>query len=193
MSRLQVGARAPGIEALTVTGTRLRIPDPGARFVHLQFRRFAGCPICNLHLLELSRRMAEFDAADIRQVVVFHSSREELLAHSSLLKFDCIADPAKLLYRQFGVEASIFALLRPAALWAGVRAVWTTGRLPKRAENGVLGLPADFLIDPAGRLEAVHYGAHADDNWDAETILRLADDGSVRRFTNLSIQQGDFL
>ena len=36
-------------ELVSVTGNRIAVPDPN-RLAHLQFRRFAGCPICNLHL-----------------------------------------------------------------------------------------------------------------------------------------------
>jgi peroxiredoxin len=173
VNKLRKGAQAPPINEVSVTGNLVRIPDPDVRSTHLQFRRFAGCPICNLHLMEIGRRMAEFKAENIREVVVFHSSKEELLEHQSLLKFECIADPGKLLYRKFGVETSVFSLLHPAALLAALRAVLTTMRIPKQTENGALGLPADFLIGPTGRIEAVHYGAHAYDNWDADTILRL--------------------
>ena len=40
--------------------------------------------------------------------------------------------------------------------------------------SGIFGLPADFLIESTGLLRAVHYGTHADDQWDAEELLRLA-------------------
>lgn len=33
----------------TVEGKPIRVPDT-AGLTHLQFRRFAGCPICSLHL-----------------------------------------------------------------------------------------------------------------------------------------------
>ena len=34
----------------TIHGKEVSIPDREGRWTHLQFRRFAGCPICNLHL-----------------------------------------------------------------------------------------------------------------------------------------------
>ncbi|NVB84948.1 MAG: AhpC/TSA family protein, partial [Kofleriaceae bacterium] len=34
---------------VSLDGEPIEVPDP-ARLVHLQFRRFAGCPVCNLHL-----------------------------------------------------------------------------------------------------------------------------------------------
>ena len=39
----------------------VEIPD-GKHLVHLQFRRFAGCPFCNLHLHSVKQRYEENDA-----------------------------------------------------------------------------------------------------------------------------------
>jgi hypothetical protein len=38
----------------------------------------------------------------------------------------------------------------------------------------VLGLPADFLIGPDGRVRAVKYGRHAGDQWSVDDLLRVA-------------------
>jgi peroxiredoxin len=171
--KLQPGAKAPSLSLTSIRGERVDIPDPSA-LVHLQFRRFAGCPVCNFHLHSLGRRVEDLRAAGIREVAVFHSSREEMLKYQAQLPFDCVADPDKALYRQFGVEASWRAPLHPAVLWAGFRGVLATGNLYKKAENGILGLPADFLIGPDGVVRAAYYGRHAYDNWDADQVLRLA-------------------
>jgi hypothetical protein len=45
-------------ELVAVSGEVIPIPDPN-RIVHLQFRRFAGCPICKLHLQSIVRRHDE--------------------------------------------------------------------------------------------------------------------------------------
>jgi hypothetical protein len=174
--KLERGAQAPALSLTSIRGEPVAIPDPKARAVHLQFRRFAGCPVCNFHLLSLSRRLDDIRAAGIHEVAVFHSSREEMLKYQAQLPFDCVADPEKALYRQFGVEASWLAPLHPLVLWAGFRGLLATRKLYKRAENGIRGLPADFLIAPDGTLLAAHYGRHAYDNWDADQLLRLAGD-----------------
>jgi hypothetical protein len=49
--------------------------------IHLQFRRFAGCPACNLHLRAFARYGGELAAAGVREVVVFHSKAVELLPY----------------------------------------------------------------------------------------------------------------
>jgi peroxiredoxin len=99
-------------ELSTVTGEHIRVPDP-ERLVHLQFRRFAGCPICNLHLRSVVQRHDEITAAGIREVVFFHSPADELREYTADLPFAVIADPDKRFYREFGVESSPRALLDP--------------------------------------------------------------------------------
>jgi hypothetical protein len=69
--RLGDGFAVPTRELTSISGETVSIPD-GAVLVHLQLRRFAGCPICNLHLRSLAERYEEISAAGIREIVVFH-------------------------------------------------------------------------------------------------------------------------
>jgi hypothetical protein len=117
MPKIEVGDVVTAHELSDIHDKPVRIPDP-ERLVHLQFRRFAGCPICNLHMRSISRRHDEIVAAGVREVVVFHSSADAM--------------------REFQ------------------------------------GLPADFLIGPDGRVLAVKYGSHADDQWSVDELLDLA-------------------
>jgi hypothetical protein len=158
------------------------VPDP-SRLVHLQFRRFAGCPICNLHLRSFTVRHAEVEAAGISEIVVFHSTADELREHVDGLPFPVIADPRKRLYAEFGVESARRALLDPRVWGPLVRAVvsgtWHTIRgrehLPSSSPTGGrLGLPGDFLIGADGRLIAAKYGEHAYDQWSVDELLALA-------------------
>lgn len=174
--------RFPARELVAISGERVRIPD-GQRIVHLQLRRFAGCPICNLHLRSIVRRHDEIEKAGIREVVVFHSPADELRPHASDLPFAVIADPHKRLYRELGVESSPRALLSPRAWLPVLRAValGTADILRGRARppslrphGGRLGLPGDFLIAPDGRLLSCKYGKHADDQWSVDELLEVA-------------------
>ncbi len=165
-----------------IDGQIIPVPDPG-RLIHLQFRRFSGCPVCNLHLRSLVRRRAEIERAGIREVVVFHAPADELCRHSDGFPFDFVADPDKRLYAEFGVESRLRALLDPR-VWptivvAVVRSLLAilrgSERPPRlRPHGGRFGLPADFLIDGAGRVLASKRGQHADDQWSAGELLALA-------------------
>jgi peroxiredoxin len=166
----------------TVSGDQVAVPAPD-RLTHLQFRRFAGCPVCNLHLRSVVRRYGEIEAAGVREVVVFHSPADELLPHATDLPFAVVADPDKRLYAEFGVERSPRALLDPRAWGSIVRAVMSgvhevargRERLPSTSPHGGrLGLPADFLIAPDGHVLAAKYGEHVYDQWSVDELLELA-------------------
>ena len=81
MSQLTVGDVVRPLELTTIHGNSVRIPDSERR-VHLQFRRYAGCPACNVHVRSIARRLGEILAAGICEVVVFHSKRETMLEFS---------------------------------------------------------------------------------------------------------------
>ncbi|MEW6324433.1 MAG: peroxiredoxin-like family protein [Nitrospirota bacterium] len=165
-----------GKRSLATVGSGLvEIPDP-RDLVHLQFRRFAGCPFCSLHLRSFTARREEIDAAGIQEVVVFYSERSALAPYVGDTPFAIVPDPRKRLYVEFGVEPSWRAVLDPRVWWPAARGVLANGlRLPRvwRGETP-LGLPADFLIGPDGRLLACKYGAHAYDQWSVDELLALA-------------------
>lgn len=171
-TRLQNGAYLPARELVTIHDRRIRIPDP-RRVVHLQFRRFAGCPICKLHLRSIAQRHDDLVSAGILEVAVFHSSAETLRRHDHALPFAVVADPEKRLYRAFGVEASLRSVLDPRAWGAIARGLATFGA-GREAGEPALGLPADFLIGSNGAVFACKYGVHADDHWSVDEILKHA-------------------
>jgi hypothetical protein len=174
-----VGTRISARTLAAVSGGDVPLPDP-AHLVHLQFRRFAGCPVCNLHLRSVVLRHDEIVAAGVREVVFFHSPADELREHVADLPFAVVADPDKRYYTEFGVESAPRALLDPRAWGAVVRGVVRDlgpvlrGRRPLPSpvqRNGRLGLPADVLVAADGRVLAVKYGEHAYDQWSVDELL----------------------
>ncbi len=159
----------------TIVGRTVSVPDPD-HLVHLQFRRFAGCPICHLHVRSLARRHGELIAAGVVEVVVFHSTAESLREFHSDLPFAVVADPQRHLYDEFGVESSLASITHPRAWLAAARGAL---RQPSasaglgRGENH-FGKPADFLIASDGAVLAAKRGAHADDQWSVDEIIGLA-------------------
>lgn len=163
-------------EFASIDSGRVRIPDP-ERLVHIQFRRFAGCPFCSLHLGSIMRRHDEISAAGIREVIVFRSTAEALRSHQVDTPFAVIADPEERLYGEFGVESALRSILNPRVWVVALRGVINS--LPKLPVippkgRGMVGLPADFLIASDGRVLACKYGAHAYDQWSVDELLALA-------------------
>lgn len=150
------------------------IPRPGARYIHLQFHRYAGCPICNLTLQPYLKRDAELKAAGIQEVVVFHSPKEHLLPYQGRFPFDVVADPERKLYARFGVGTSVFALLDVRSWPAIVQGHSLPDGPHSDPEDTALGRPADFLLTSDGRVVASHYGRHAADTWTVDQVKALA-------------------
>ena len=174
MGKVKLGDQIASFNVDTIAGVPVTLPITGSKYTHLQFRRFAGCPVCNFHLLTMARRQEEIAAAGISEVVVFHSHQDEMVKYQAQLPFHCVADPDKRLYRQFGVENSLWALLHPGVLLNGAKWVIGQRRFYRKAENGIFGLPADILVNRAGRVVAVQYGSHADDQWSVDDLLKIA-------------------
>lgn len=177
----------------TILGKTIEIPDKEA-LVHLQFRRFAGCPVCNLHLQSFARRQRQIEDAGIHEVIIFHSSREELLTYTSGFPFDLVADPNKQLYKDYGVESSLWAILNPFAFISIIFGIvnsileFLLGQRPLpsfRPEGGSFGLPADFLIGTGGKIIDCYYGRHADDHWSVEKLLHIAEFANQKKLKTI--------
>ena len=182
MPQLSTGDTIASRVLTTIRSEAVPVPDP-ERLVHLQFRRYAGCPICNIHLRSTARRHEDIRAAGIGEVAVFHSPAEDMLPHQGDLPFAVVADPERLLYAEFGVEASRRAVMHPRA-WTTplnpsaypvvLRGLRNGGSPGPRHGETVLGLPADFLIDRDGRVLALRYGRHANDQWSVDELIELS-------------------
>jgi peroxiredoxin len=173
-TKFNPGQKFPPLQTKNIHGKEVSIPSTG--LVHLQFRRFAGCPICNLHLRSFVKRNEEIVNAGVKEIVVFHSSDKELLPYQGEFPFDVIGDPARKFYRQYAVETSLSAVLNPGA-WSAVIKGNLAKDKPKMVllpNGGILGLPAEFFIGADGVIKAVHYGKHADDHWSVDDVIALA-------------------
>jgi peroxiredoxin len=191
MTKLAEGQDAPPFVAETLNAGSIGVPSQ--KLVHLQFRRFAGCPICNLHLRSVAKRIDEVRAAGVTEVAVFHSRAETMRPFQGNLPFDVIADPERRLYTLYDVTSSARSILDPRAWPAYVRGAFARHRSSTfTGEGGHTGLPADFLVGTDGRLVAVHYGKHADDQWSVDEILALAKPRPVGTIAISREGRGDF-
>lgn len=173
-TRRVVGERLAPFTLETLSHGQVRVPADG--LVHLQFRRFAGCPVCSLHLRSFAAGIARLDAAGVRTVAFFHSTAASMRSYQGELPFPVVPDPERSWYERFGVERAISGLLHPSAVWAGFRGLVSAASNPLAGEGGVDGLPADFLLDAGGTIRALSYGAHANDQWSLEQVIALASD-----------------
>jgi peroxiredoxin len=170
--RLECGRPAPPFSTESVAGSAISVPDPLSGFIHLQFLRFVGCPVCNLLLQSYISRAGELRDGGIHEILVFHSDKRFIEEYHDQLPFDVIADPHKKLYRQYGVEMSPWAILSPLA-WPNLIKGYRL-RPAGKLDSSPFGLPAEFLISPEGIIIASHYGSHSSDQWSVDDILQIA-------------------
>ena len=174
MTTVDVGTVISPRQLHAIDGAEVPLPDAD-HMVHLQFRRFAGCPICHLHLRSIVAHRDQIFAAGIVEVVVFHSSADALRKYQSELPFAVIGDPERNLYREFGVESSVASIAHPRAWLAAARGARSQRSITSGLGRGEdhFGRPADFIIGSDGRVLARKYGTHADDQWSVDEIVSL--------------------
>jgi peroxiredoxin len=179
---IEVGTTVPPRTLTAVDGTEVRLPAADG-LTHLQLRRFAGCPVCNLHLQSVAARHDEIATAGITELVVFHSRDEDLRPQMRDLPFAVVGDPQKHLYVELGAESSVRAMLDPRAWSAIARGLARSlglilrrrGKAPALFPEGRRwGLPVDLLLAADGEVLAAKYGAHADDQWSVDELLAHA-------------------
>jgi len=179
MNKIIRGTHIEPLALTDINGKKVSVPTLG-RWTHLQFRRYSGCVICNLHVHELIERQQEIKAAGIQEVLFFQSPTHYLKEQFSRKPVTIIADDERFYYKKFGVENAISSIANPSAWIPGVKGMLKFGiQLPKKGESP-LGLPADFLLDDKGVVVAVHYGKHAYDQWTVDQLINLvANEGVV--------------
>lgn len=174
MSKRQSGDLITNRVWQDVQGNQIKIPTPTG-LTHLQFRRYSGCAVCNLHLQSFISRQQELRAAGINEIVIFNSGRERILDDMAESPFPIIADPRKYLYSEFGVETSPLAVFNPRVWLPAIKGALKFGVQLPRDQETMNGLPADFLIDSQGKIIAAYYGTHAYDQWSIEELLKLVE------------------
>jgi len=68
--KFKPGDMLPTTVMQAVTGEAINLPD-ARHLVHLQFRRFVDCPICNTHIAEFRKRAREIEAAVKEAIVTY--------------------------------------------------------------------------------------------------------------------------
>ena len=176
--RLKPPQATPTLPLADIDGRPIRIGD--GRKLLLSVFREAACPFCNVRVYELTHDHDDLRARGLDIVAIFHSDERDVRRFIARQPrpFRMVADPEGRAHAAFGAERSGFGkvramLLRLPALVKGLRLL---GRVPGARRSGAL-MPADFLIDGAGRIVATHYGRDAGDHMPMARILRFAEDG----------------
>lgn len=171
--KLRFGDHLAPLGVETIEGANLALPHPDYRFTHLQFRRWIGCPICNLHVATFRRQAERIAAAKIREVMFFHSTADEIRSFKPDLPFDLVGDAERVHYRRFGVERGWRFIANWRVVRDGVRGLMA-GKFRLADTHGIDGLPADFLVASNGFVVAANYGDDAADHWSVDELIATA-------------------
>ncbi|MDP6370046.1 MAG: redoxin domain-containing protein [Planctomycetota bacterium] len=129
---------------------------------------------------QFAARYEEFQARGVELIRVFHSpvtALTDFVSGPQALPFPLLADPQRMAYSAWGVGGGLTALLHPGA-WRRARAAAQAGHRPRWRDALRVGIgirPADFLINPTGHLEQVHYGADFTDSIPVDRALTWLD------------------
>lgn len=182
--RLREGDQAPAFATDAANGRRVALRQFRGRTVLLKFLRFAGCPICSLHVREFVRRHGELVAAGLTTVAVYHSPVATIDGRLARLEvpFTLVADPDKTVFAAYAVETSIRGMFTRHVMRDYLRAIGA-GFLsrPFGHEGGIQGHPADFLIDGGGVVRFAHYGRDYADTMTVDDILAVAVDRGLTK------------
>jgi peroxiredoxin len=171
---LSANQQAPQFAADTVNGRRIDLAElcAGGR-VLMKFHRFSGCPIAQHQIRALLAHHEELRTAGIETVVILHNAPEKVrgVFHDAP-GVHIVADREKRLYREYDVHFAWRRMLSPGT-WAQTLRSVGRGNLPRvsRFQGGVVGVPADFLIDRSGQILSLSYGRHYGDSWSAADAL----------------------
>jgi len=171
---LNVGSQAPVFKTKAIGGHMVDLAALRGRTVLLKFYRFATCPVCSLHMHHFIKDYRLIEAVGLTTIVLFHSPADKLAnTQREDAPFDLVPDPDKDIFRAYGVETGFAGLFSPAVMREYSRAL-AAGYSPGlfTSDGGILGNPADFVIDADGRIAFAHYGKHYADSL---TAAELAD------------------
>jgi thioredoxin-dependent peroxiredoxin len=176
--RLDRGNAAPHFRETDLLERPIDLRDFRGRWVLLSFYRYASCPLCNLRVHALSERSTGWRAQGLDVLGVFQSPAEKLRQYvgKQQAPFPLIPDPEQRLYTLYGVESSWMGFMKG---WA--RRLPDIGQsvigqrfLPGSVEGGIHRIPADFVIDPYGRIAEAYYGRDIGDHLPFDRIERQA-------------------
>lgn len=186
-TQLKAGQFIPQFSIEDVSGKKINSRDLEGKKVYITFLRNTACPLCSFHVFRLLKLTDQLKANNV-EVIAFYESKRQVIMSSPFFrdqvlndkKMIVISDTAREVYTLFGAEVNpqkaTFEILQ------------AHGRIPKieeAAKNGFTGdgmqqgtnpdaIPADFLVDEAGRIVYAHYGIDAADNIALEKVEEFA-------------------
>ena len=178
MTLISVGDRVP-IDSVTTIDNQVISLINGKGLVHLQLKRFSGCPLCNVHMRFIANHLEDFEKVGLKEILVLHSDPSIIQENQGTAEWSkgltFVGDPKKEIYAKFGVGevSGKSAFLSPRILKIVAEGKkYVKGFKRAGDESGKLTKPAEMIIDTScGKIIAIKYGENVYDQWTIEEIL----------------------
>lgn len=177
--RLSVGDAAPDFRITDTTGTVHSLQDYAGRRLLLSFHRYAACPMCNLHIHELTSAWPQLKERGLDVLAVFMSGSGRLADQFAArdVPFPLAADPERRMYDAYGVESSLVGMLKSFVHPRAMKAFFS-GFFPGRIDGDTRTLPADFVIDADLSIRTAFYSTNITQHLPLNDVLEA---GSAAR------------
>ena len=179
--RIQPGQPAKDFTIEDIAGHTIALTDYRDQRLMLSFYRYASCPLCNLRVQHLIQQYPSYREKGLQMIAVFQSPQASIRKYvgKQNIPFPVIADPARILYRQYGVESSWYGFIKGSFRLSALISATAKGYLPGKMEGKKAMIPADFLIGPDLTVQMAYYGKDIGDHLPIQRIDEWLDMGRI--------------
>lgn len=158
--KLKAGDNIIPFDVHDIYGNPISTSDYKGEKLMIAFFRYAECLFCNLRIHQLMENSLEFEEKGLKLIAIFQSPVEDINKNLGAANplFTVISDPKRELYKHYGIEYSLFGLLKSYFRWIKVLQAFSRGHYIKRGVGSAKIIPADFLINPDGTIHTAFYG-----------------------------------
>lgn len=177
--KLKEGFNAQDFTAKDIYGREIKLSDYKGKKIILSFYRNVNCPFCNRRIHQIMGNNVRLKETNTELIFMFESSNKKLADsafHQGISPWPLIGDPEKVIYQQYGVEASLFKFLKTPFMANFPKALAETKslNLPEDKEATKTLMPADFFINEQFKIARAYYGQHGDDHVPLEDLKAFA-------------------
>ncbi len=176
--QIAVGDPAPDFCLPDYNGGELRLSDLRGKPVWLIFNRQSTCALCNPHhaqIIAMSDRMRQ---QGVQIVSVWGSSLTDLQHGIGELRppYPVLADPRDEIYDRYGLTRSWGGVLDARNVPTALKGLRMLGVKALKDDGELTRMPAEFLINPDGRVALVHYNTYGTEWLPMERVFAWAGD-----------------
>ena len=176
------GIVAPGFHCKTYDSQSLSFESYKGKKLWLCFYRYATCPVCIQHVVDLNSKYAELNQRGLNAIAIFESAPEEFHRDDAgittqflkSVQYPLISNPDKSLYKKYRAQNSLIGLLHPKVIATLIKSNFQ-GYKQGKIDGELNQLPAHILINEDGKIHQSYYGRHIADHipWeDIESFLK---------------------